>query len=197
MTMFNEQEELFIEKTGKDFTSHYTKYYPKLVYFVSKIVNDTQKAEDITSEAFTLAFDKIDKYDNEKAQFSTWLFTIAKNAALQSLKEDKRSISLDIEYDNEGTTMKDFISHDNNDDTELSHSIIDKKAKIMLEKISHLKEPYKEVIEMREIKKMAYKDISDILNRNLSTVKSQIRGARHLLMEQTKKEYAVLDELYS
>ena len=67
---------------------------------------------------------------------------------------------------------------------------------IIKKHISELKEPYKTVIEMREIDRMAYKDISDTLGVNLSTIKSRIRGARHILMEQSKKEFLEIDEMY-
>jgi DNA-directed RNA polymerase specialized sigma24 family protein len=40
---------------------------------------------------------------------------------------------------------------------------------------------------MREIDRMSYKDIADTLQKNLSTVKSQIRNGRHLLIEQSKE----------
>jgi hypothetical protein len=51
--------------------------------------------------------------------------------------------------------------------------------------INELKEPYKTVIEMREVKKMAYKDIADQLGKNLSTIKSQIRNGRLILISQS------------
>ena len=47
---------------------------------------------------------------------------------------------------------------------------------------------------MREIKKMQYKDIADTLGRNLSTVKSQIRKGRELLIENTENEFKILEE---
>jgi RNA polymerase sigma-70 factor, ECF subfamily len=191
---FSEQEKIFVERTGKDFLTLYKKYYPKLIYYTSKMCNDPQKAEDISTDSFMTAFEKIDKYDIEKAQFSTWLFTIAKNLALQSLKNDKKSISLDIEYDNEGTTMKDFITEEESDIHLQSVSTM--KAEIMKKHMDTLKEPYKTVIEMREIKKMAYKDIADQLDKNLSTIKSQIRNGRHILISQSKKEFDDIDEMY-
>lgn len=193
--MFSEKEKLFKERTGKEFTTLYSKYYPKLIYFTSKICNDPQKAEDISTDAFMTALDKIDRYEKEKAQFSTWLFTIAKNLSLQELKNDKKSISLDVEYDNEGTTMKDFITKDE-ENTELLHNIVERKAKIMKKYMCELKEPYKTVIEMREVKKMAYKDISDQLGKNLSTIKSQIRNGRHILISQAQREFDEIDEMY-
>ncbi len=194
MKSFAEQEKLFREKTGKEFTQLYSKYYPKLIYFTNRICNDPQKAEDLSTDSFMIALDKIHKYEREKSQFSTWLFTIAKNLTRQDLKVEKRSISLDIEFDDEGTTMKDFITEEESD----LHvqDVSDRKAEIMKKYMDTLKEPYRTVIEMREIKKMAYKDIADQLGRNLSTIKSQIRNGRHILISQTKKEFDDIDEMY-
>lgn len=191
--LFSEQEKIFRERTGKDFSSVYKKYYPKLVYFTSKICNDTQKAEDISTDSFMAAFDKIDKYEKDKSQFSTWLFTIAKNLALQDIKNEKRTISLDVEFDDEGTTMKDFIQEDESDS--YVHDVYAKKADIMKKHIELLKTPYKEVIKMRELKKMSYKDISDQLGVNLSTIKSQIRNGRAILIKETALEFKKIDEM--
>ena len=194
LTMFAEREQIFKERTGKDFTTLYTKYYPKLIYFTTRICNDTQKAEDISTDSFIIALEKIEKYDKEKSQFSTWLFTIAKNLTLQDIKNQKKSISIDIEFDKEGTTMKDFI-HNIEDDVQVN-DVYDRKALIMRDRIQELKEPYKTVIELREIKRMAYKDIADKLGKNLSTIKSQIRNGRHILIEQSQKEFDEIDEMY-
>lgn len=259
---FSEHEVIFKERTGKDFNTLYKKYYPKLVYFTAKICNDQQKAEDISTDSFMAAFEKIDKYEKEKSQFSTWLFTIAKNLALQDIKSTKKTLSMDVELDEEGTTLKDFIQEE--ESTLHIQDVTDKKADIMKKYISGLKDPYKSVIEMRELKKMTYKNIacnqgqdvnfeiniqmsestplpmelSKIYNisdnsgntvdefqlieadtkkspffteilikpgkyyikartpKSLSTIKSQIRNGRAILMNQTKKEFDLLDEMY-
>lgn len=194
--MFSDREKLFKQKTGKDFTEIYQKYYPKLIYFTAKICKSTQKAEDVSTNAFIRALEKIETYDKEKAQFSTWLFTIGRNLALQEVKDDKKSISLDVEYDTDGTTMKDFISMDIESDNEYLHDISERKAAVMKKYMARLKEPYKTVIEMREIQKMAYKDIAEALGKNLSTIKSQIRNGRHLLISQSEKEFTQIDQLF-
>jgi len=195
---FPEQEELFKERTGKDFSFFYQKYYPKLLYYTSKMCQsarlDPAKAEDISTDSFLIAFEKIDKYEREKSQFSTWLFTIAKNLMLQEIKSDQKTLSMDVEVDEEGTTMKDFLQEEESE--QHIQDLIQKKAQIMLQRISELKEPYKQVIEMREIKKMAYKDIADQLGKNLSTIKSQIRNGRAILIAETEKEFLMLDEMY-
>lgn len=194
MTFFPEQENLFRERTGKDFSFFYKKYYPKLIYYTSKMCNDPQKAEDISTDSFLIAFEKIHKYEKEKSQFSTWLFTIAKNLMLQDIKNSKKTMSLDVEIDEEGTTMKDFLQEE--DSEEYLHDITTQKAEIMKRHISKLKEPYRRVIEMREIKKMQYKDIADELKLNLSTVKSQIRNGRSILIRETEKEFELIDDMY-
>lgn len=195
---FPEQEELFKERTGKEFSFFYQKYYPKLLYYTSKMCQsarlDPAKAEDISTDSFLIAFEKIDKYEREKSQFSTWLFTIAKNLMLQEIKSDQKTLSMDVEVDEEGTTMKDFLQEEESE--QHIQDLIQMKAEIMLQRISQLKEPYKQVIEMREIQKMAYKDIADQLGKNLSTIKSQIRNGRAILISETSQEFEMLDEMY-
>jgi RNA polymerase sigma-70 factor (ECF subfamily) len=192
--LFTDKEDNFKERTGKDFTFFYNKYYPKLLYFTSRMAEsaklDVTTAEDVSTDAFLTAFEKIDKYNQEKSQFSTWLFTIAKNIMLQVIKNEHKTLSLDVPVDEEGTTMKDFLEDEESE--QYVHDLIQIKYDI----ISHLKNPYKQVIEMRELKKMAYKDIADDLGRNLSTIKSQIRQARAILIRETSREFEMLDEMY-
>ena len=142
---FPEQEELFKERTGKEFSFFYQKYYPKLLYYTSKMCQsarlDPAKAEDISTDSFLIAFEKIDKYEKEKSQFSTWLFTIAKNLMLQEIKSDQKTLSMDVEVDEEGTTMKDFLQEEESE--QHIQDLIQMKAEIMLQRISQLKEPYK------------------------------------------------------
>ena len=113
---------------------------------------------------------------------------------LQEIKTDQKTLSMDVEVDEEGTTMKDFLQEEESE--QHIQDLIQMKAEIMLQRISELKEPYKQVIEMREIQKMAYKDIADQLGKNLSTIKSQIRNGRAILISETSQEFEMLDEMY-
>lgn len=194
ITSFSEQEKVFKERTGNDFSFYYNKYYQKLIYFTFKMCNDAQKAEDVTTDSFLVALEKIDKYEKGKSQFSTWLFTIAKNLMLQEIKVQKKTVSIDVEMDEEGTTLKDFIQEE-----EIKENLTDisyRKAEIIKARMGELKEPYRRVLHMREIQKMPYKDIAEKLNKNLSTIKSQIRGGRAILRSQTKNEFDILDDMY-
>jgi len=194
---FPEQEELFKQRTGKEFTFFYQKYYPKLLYYTSKMCQsakiDVAIAEDISTESFLVAFEKIEKYEKEKAQFSTWLFTIARNLMLQEIKTDQKTMSMDVEVDEEGTTMKDFLQEEESE--QHLQELIQKKADIMRQKISNLKEPYKQVIEMRELKKMVYKDIASEMGTDVDLfIEISNPEKEHQLEVELSNVYYILDE---
>jgi RNA polymerase sigma-70 factor (ECF subfamily) len=189
---FKEQEKIFRERTGNEFSFFYEKYYPKLIYYTQKFCTDQQKAEDVTTDAFMDALDKIDSYDKEKAQFSTWLFRIARNLMLQEIKSQRKLLSIDNEFDDEGTTLKDFLTSEEYDYS--SYELTTKKSEILKEEIKKLKEPYRQVIKMREIEGMKYQEIADTLNTNLSTIKSRIKKSREMLIKQSKKDFDILEK---
>ena len=203
------QEKKFEEKTGQEFPKFFKKYLPKLIYYTSNIIRDNDEAQDISIDSFKKALEEIDSYDPEKAQFSTWLFVIARNLVYQRIKEKKKFVSMDQNIDEDGATIKDFINDPSPDDEKEKEliNLFDQKATIMKRCISELKQPYKNVIEMRELKHMTYKEIATKLrpptpnNPNrpeefLSTLKSQIRNGRIILKKMVKKEFDQLDKMF-
>ena len=63
--------------------------YLKPIYsFVYKYVGNPQEAEDITQEVFVRMWKYIKKFDQRK-KFKTWIFSIAKNAAIDFLRKKK------------------------------------------------------------------------------------------------------------
>lgn len=164
-----EQVLKFEEVTGKKFSDFFTSYYPKLVYFITKICKDEDLAQDLAVESFISSLEKIDNYEIGKAQYHTWLYTIARNATLQEIKDKRRFVSMDSSIDDEGTSMKDFISDHSDEDLKRTERtlISDEKAKITMESIQKLKQPYRKVVEMRELERMSYKDIATELGNDV------------------------------
>ena len=67
--------------------------YNESVYFMMmKMCNNKDDAEDLTIEAFGRAFKKLEQYNPEFA-FSTWLFKIASNNAIDFLRRKKQKKS--------------------------------------------------------------------------------------------------------
>ncbi|MCL2056546.1 MAG: sigma-70 family RNA polymerase sigma factor [Oscillospiraceae bacterium] len=79
----------------KDFESLYGEYFPKVYNYIFYRLLDRDRADDLVSEVFTRVFEKLDTYDEGKAKFSTWVFSIARNALIDELRRKKDVISLD------------------------------------------------------------------------------------------------------
>src|SRR6266702_6530615 len=72
------------------FTDLVRRYEKRLVNYVFRITHRYEDAHDLTQEIFVKVFLALDRYD-PKYQFSTWLFRIAQNSAIDALR--KKSIS--------------------------------------------------------------------------------------------------------
>ena len=64
------------------------KYRVRLYRFVERYTNDAEDARDVTQEVFLKVHAALDSYDS-KYKFSTWLFRIAGNAAIDHLRRRK------------------------------------------------------------------------------------------------------------
>ena len=63
--------------------------YLKPIYnFVYRYVNNKQEAEDVTQEVFVKTWRNLKKFKRNKS-FKTWIFSIAKNTAIDSFKKKK------------------------------------------------------------------------------------------------------------
>lgn len=162
-----EQMTIFKEKTQKDFETFYESYLPRLVFYNNRIVRDKLIAEDIATDSFMKSLNKIGDYNPEKAGFSTWLFTISRNECIQYMNRHSKLTSIDRSIDTEGTTIKDFLMDTDDELKELREieNLDIKKGSIVRDKIKYLKEPYREVIWLREIEGKSYRDITIILRK--------------------------------
>ena len=165
---FDDRIKVFEEMTGLDFTNFYSKYMPKLINHNKKFCKgNIQAAEDMAIESLMKALGKMDDtkggYDKTKAHFSTWLFTISRNDSIQDTNKNNKNVSIDENVnDDEKTTVKDFIS---NSEDESFREYQEKelntmKGQILRDKINDLEEPFRNVIFLREINNMSYREIT-------------------------------------
>lgn len=102
MSMLNHVEETsLIALTDNDnsaFTEIYIYYFPRVYNYVHYRVNDFHAADDLTSQIFEKLFSKLKYYQSERAAFSAWLFSIARNAITDYYRRQARAhvSSLDI-----------------------------------------------------------------------------------------------------
>lgn len=196
----NELEIQFEERTGVNFKTFYKNYKPKLMWYIARYTKDPEIAEDHVEDAFIQALLNISTYkrpDEGGAQVNTWIYKIAENIVKKAHKDSERipTNSLDKEMA-ENFNLSNLIPYDDGKKNVDEYNIFVKKADIIKETIYSLPEKdskYKKVLIMREIEGMAYKEISDELNINLSTIKSQIKKGRNIIKKKVLKKFQDID----
>jgi RNA polymerase sigma factor (sigma-70 family) len=155
------------------------KYHDAIYHLVYRIVRDREEVEDLTQEAFIKAFTSLASFNDEYA-FSTWLFKIATNNAIDHLRRKKLpmfSINKPIE-----SKDSDFSFEVPDSTYEPDRDMIDRQKKKMLEEaVESLPPKYRRVIHLRHVEERDYQEIADLLGLPLGTVKAHIFRAREML----------------
>lgn len=90
-----------VASARETFAELYEQYLPKVFRYVQYRVNNVQLAEDLTSSIFEKALTNFGKFSREKASFSTWLFTIARNIVIDYYRTNGRRQPAPLEEANE------------------------------------------------------------------------------------------------
>ncbi len=159
------------------FSSLLSRYRTSLTGFIlQNYVSVVEDAEDICQRSFEKAFRCIDRY-NPGFAFSTWLYKIASNEAIDHLRRTRNSIP-SVSYSDDPESL-DTASGGNPEDK----IIVDQAVNELIGCIRSLPDTYREVAEMRFLKDLAYEDIASALALPLGTVKTRINRARKMLVE--------------
>jgi len=146
------------------------RYSVGLIIHCEQLVGDRDDAEDIAQEAFVKAYLGLKNFDSEKARFSTWLYKIATNLAIDFLRAKRLRVNVeDIETIAE-TTIPTFI--DDERQVEIANAV-------------HTLRPpeYGRVIEAYFWQGKSYQEIADEEHVPINTVRSRLRRAKLQLKE--------------
>jgi len=84
-----------VRPTAVDWDAVYWETLPRVYNFFRYRVGEDQLAEDLTATTFVKAWRARDRYADDLAAFSTWLFSIAQNVAVDHYRRRKPELSLD------------------------------------------------------------------------------------------------------
>jgi RNA polymerase sigma-70 factor (ECF subfamily) len=76
------------------FSETYRRYFPRLFAYIYARVGNVHLTEDLVADVFERAFAKADSLRNKDA-YSTWLFTIARNAIISNARKHSRETIVD------------------------------------------------------------------------------------------------------
>jgi RNA polymerase sigma factor (sigma-70 family) len=153
------------------------KYRKTVYYMMNKMVRHSDDAEDLTLEAFAKAFNKLDKYNFEFA-FSTWLFKIATNNAIDFLRK-KRLVTVSIFSDNEEQGSMGRIIQYKSDWPNPEECFIKKeRAAVIQNYLDKVRGQYKVILEKRYIDELSYEEIAIEMQMPMGSVKANISRAK-------------------
>lgn len=173
---------------GKDQTAYaelMDRYKKPVYHMVLKMVRNVDDAEDLTIEAFAKAFKNLAKFKKDYT-FSTWLFRIATNNAIDFIRKKKLdTFSLNSSFTDDSGESVNIDIQDKNP-TPDQEAIKDQKIELVHMFVDKLPAKYQRLVKLRYFEELSYEEIAKELDAPLGTVKAQLHRARELMYELVK-----------
>ena len=147
------------------------------------MIGNREDALDLSQEIFVKVFQALSRY-NPEFKFSTWLFRIAGNAAIDHLRKRRpRTVPLEQPDQSGGhgrVSTFEYKSHDLDPYGELRNS---ERGRAINLAIARLPPEFRELITLRHFVGLSYEEIAEIKEMPLGTVKNKLFRARAVLKE--------------
>ena len=161
-----------------------SRYQNKLVNYVNRLIHDYETAVDLAQEAFIRVYRNANSYKGEY-QFSTWLYRIATNLAIDEIRRRKRKgrfffNNLKGRFQQEEDSTRRLPDLRYSPEKSLDRT---EKLRRLQAAIDSLPEKYRLAFILKEVQELSYEEISKVLKIPLGTVKSRVHRAKMLLRE--------------
>ena len=158
-------------------------YQHRLLRYLVSLTADRAMAEDLFQETWMRVLERGHQYDG-RHEFSTWLYTIARNLAIDHLRQRRPSVSLDalMEADDQALPYEPASAEPSALDTVAQHEVAERIAAAM----SGLPVEYRETVVLRFQEGLALEEIANVTKLPLGTIKSRLYRALNMLMGRLK-----------
>lgn len=136
------------------------RYEPKLHRYVTYLIHDPMTAHDVVQETFIKAYEHLQSY-KPSYKFSSWLYRIAHNEAINAVKKLRRNVA------ESGVEDIPDVGYEPNLDEQLDAEITKAQVRRCL---ARLAPKYREVVQLTYFEHMQYDEVSDVLHIPTSTV---------------------------
>lgn len=145
------------------------RYQNKLFNYLNRLSNGSAESEDILQNVFIKAYKNLYGFDIEK-KFSSWIYRIAHNEAINNLKKNSRKVSLDdIVFD---------LPSETDLEEEMDRAVLKER---MADSLSRIDVKYREPLILYFFEERSYEEISDILRIPVNTVGTLIHRGKKLV----------------
>ena len=159
-----------------DFEKIYEEYNKDVYRFALSLSHSEDLAIDICHETFAKAINKIDSFDGSK-DIRAWLFTIARNTLYDYYRKNKK---IDLDYD---------INKVEDKGVSFVETLSNKDLALRVHKFIHsMKEPYKEVFNLRVFGELDYKSIGQIFGKTDTWARVTFYRAKNMIIDYLEEE---------
>jgi RNA polymerase sigma-70 factor (ECF subfamily) len=169
-------------------------YQNRLVGVMHHLLHNAEEAEDLAQEVFMRVYRTRKKY-TPKAKFSTWLFTIANNLALNALRNRQRKPVVALDASESGPLgprpaeqlVRNF--RDAAPSTNLQQAELTARIRLALSKLNDRQQM---AVILNKFEDMGYAEIAEVMGLTSKAVKSLLSRARARLREELQ-DYIYMD----
>ena len=151
-----QKEWLEVQAAQRDpamFNILYERYFESIYLFIFKRTNDSALADDLCSQVFLKAMERIGKYVFKGVPFSAWLYRIASNEVAQHFRKAQKNRTVCIDDTNVSNMLEEF-------DEEIAMP----SQEQLVAALDNLKDGDLQLIELRYFEGLPYRDIAEILD---------------------------------
>ncbi len=162
------------------------RFHRPVYALIVRIVRQPELAEDLSQETFLKAWKALARFDPER-RFSSWIFKIAHNSALDELRRGGlETVSLDAPFagDDEPPELPADLAAEN----PLLRTLARESGRLLERAISRLRPAYRGILLLRFAQEMSYDEIAEVLGLPLGTVKIHIFRARAELLREMRAQ---------
>lgn len=158
------------------------RYQTRVVNYLYRIVRNLDDAHDLAQEVFVRVYQALDRYDSQY-RFSTWLFRVAQNAAIDVLRKRRvQIVPISRRADESGEPAPD-LDLPSGEPSALSAMEGRERDSHVRTAIDSLPWEYRELILLRHYGELAYEEIAEVKGMPLGTVKNKLFRARQMLKQ--------------
>ncbi len=165
----------------KAFTELYQHFFPRVYHFLLSKTKDPGDADELVSRTFYKMYQNLGTYDASKGAFSTWLFTIARNEHLLSLRGADHVMTSEMEEDR-------LIAPEYEMPEEAALS--NEQNELLKAAIKKLPERDQKILIMTYWLNMKSEDIAEKLDMTAGSVRTGLTRARAALKKMLEKDGA-------
>lgn len=160
------------------------RYRNKLFAYIYHLVGNKDETEDILQNVFLKVYRNIKSFDT-KRKFSSWIYRIAHNEAVNYLKRKSRKKFMSLE---DVVSLKDKKELRDEEESPADAWIKKELQNEVNKALGGISAKYKEVLLLRYFLDKSYEEISGIIGKPVNTVGTLINRAKKKLFEEMSEK---------